>query len=81
VSLCIDLAQPELTWDRWQTQAQGPFTGIFYEDAEKLESKISAPGGMEWPVIGSSGELAALMNMVSEHKVSSIRYDLADEEG
>lgn len=81
MSLCIDLAGPELTWDRWQTQAQGPFTGIFYEDAEKLENKISAPGGMDWPVIGSSGELAALMNMVSEHRVCSTRNDLANEEG
>jgi hypothetical protein len=63
---------------RWQTLAQGTLASSFYQEAAKLEDKISAPEGMEWPVIGSSGELAALMNMVSEHTVSSPERNLAD---
>jgi hypothetical protein len=54
---------------RWEGLRHGPFTSDFYEDAAGLEDKISKPAGMDWPVVGSSGELASLMNMVSDQTV------------
>jgi hypothetical protein len=48
---------------------QGPFASEFFQDAAQLEQKISKPEGLEWPVIGASGELAHLMNMVSAQTV------------
>ena len=53
----------------WDTLRLGPFTDDFYQDAAMLEDKLSTPTGVDWPVIGSSGELASLMNMVSDQSV------------
>lgn len=60
---------PESSSDRWDTLRLGHFTEDFYQDAKRLEDKLSTPSGVEWPVVGSSGELAALMNMVSNQSV------------
>lgn len=55
--------------DRWDTLRLGLFTDDFYQDAARLENKLATSSGVEWPVVGSSGELAALMNMVSDQTV------------
>ena len=54
---------------RWEGLRHGPFSTDFFQDAAGLEDKITSPAGMDWPVIGSSGELASLMSMVSDQTV------------
>lgn len=39
-----------------------------------MKPKLEPEEGIEWPLIGESGELAALMDMVSNHEVSSCFY-------
>lgn len=54
---------------RWEGLRHGPFSADFFQDAAGLENKITNSAGMDWPVIGSSGELASLMSMVSDQTV------------
>ncbi|ORY28627.1 hypothetical protein BCR39DRAFT_534519 [Naematelia encephala] len=61
----------------WLEKADGPFASEVHEQAEQLDRKFDDwENGIQWPVIGKAGELAQLMNMVSNDEVG-FDFDLA----
>ncbi|WVQ85486.1 hypothetical protein IAT38_007651 [Cryptococcus sp. DSM 104549] len=59
---------------QWKQLANGPMPENFCADAEALQSKFEkvekdGEEEMVWPLIGKTGELAGLMNMVSNDEV------------
>ncbi|WWC87968.1 uncharacterized protein L201_002870 [Kwoniella dendrophila CBS 6074] len=54
---------------RWEQVHDGFLPPDLTQHAQALIPKLEPEEGIEWPLIGESGELAALMNMVSNHEV------------
>ncbi|OCF56611.1 hypothetical protein L486_05463 [Kwoniella mangroviensis CBS 10435] len=59
----------------WQQLEEGFLPPNLFQAAQGLKSKLEPEEGVEWPLIGESGELAALMDMVSYHEVD-FEYDV-----
>ncbi|KAK8865706.1 hypothetical protein IAR55_000851 [Kwoniella newhampshirensis] len=55
---------------QWQQLSDGALPDNLPVEAKGLHEMLERDkSGIEWPIIGRSGELAALMNMVSNHEV------------
>ncbi|WVQ97216.1 hypothetical protein IAU59_004326 [Kwoniella sp. CBS 9459] len=54
---------------QWEKLGENLLPESLAESAHGLNAKLEAEGGMQWPLIGQSGELAALMGMVSNTEV------------
>ena len=49
---------------------EGPFPDDLYNDALSLGPTLTSRGGdMDWNMLGSGGEVASLMSLVSNHEV------------
>nr|XP_019050604.1 hypothetical protein I302_01041 [Kwoniella bestiolae CBS 10118]OCF29534.1 hypothetical protein I302_01041 [Kwoniella bestiolae CBS 10118] len=59
----------------WQQLNEGFMIPNLPEAAQGLKPKLEPEEGIEWPIIGEPGELAALMNMVSNHEVDDDAYE------
>ncbi|WVR05664.1 hypothetical protein IAU60_002686 [Kwoniella sp. DSM 27419] len=55
--------------NQWEQLNDGALPAEVTEGSSVLASKVDSRRGMKWPLIGDSGELAALMGMVSNHEV------------
>ncbi|WRT65885.1 uncharacterized protein IL334_002836 [Kwoniella shivajii] len=54
----------------WNALKEGFLPSELKQDSQGLIPKLEREEGIEWPLIGKSGELAALMDMVSNHQVN-----------
>jgi len=52
-------------------RSEGPLLEEFQDEKLSVVKKLKeVDGAVEWPLIGTGGDLAALMDMVSNHEVS-----------
>ncbi|WWC96759.1 hypothetical protein V866_003632 [Kwoniella sp. B9012] len=61
----------------WQQLEEGFLPPNLFQASQGLKPKLEPEEGIEWPLIGESGELAALMDMVSNHEVD-FEYDVQE---
>lgn len=59
----------------WRAMCEGPFPDDLYSDAASLGSTLASRGGdMAWNMLGTGGEVASLMSLVSNHEVQFETY-------
>lgn len=58
---------------RWITSGEGPYPPHVFEDAEhvleRFEDGLKEEDSFDWPLMCNPGDMAAMMNMVSNHEV------------
>lgn len=54
---------------RWLSHAQGPFPGELHKAAAATSIRLAEPEGMDWHLMNTGGDVAALMSSVSDHQV------------
>nr|XP_019011884.1 uncharacterized protein I206_02720 [Kwoniella pini CBS 10737]OCF50665.1 hypothetical protein I206_02720 [Kwoniella pini CBS 10737] len=59
----------------WYALNEGYLPPNVSHTAQNLPAKLESEDGVEWPLIGEPGELANLMNMVSNHEVNDDAYE------
>ena len=54
---------------RWLSHSQGPLPGDIHKAAAATSTHLQQPGGMDWHLMNTGGDIAALMSSVSDHQI------------
>ena len=84
-SFCLRKCQEESgrLWlsRRWVTSCEGPYPAHVFDTVDTVRDRfnedINEDGTIEWPLMCNSGEMAAMMNMVSSHE-AEFEFDHAN---
>lgn len=58
-----------LTAPRWLSQAQGPFPAEIHKEATATTARLQGTKPVDWNLMNTGGEIAALMSSISDHQV------------